>query len=41
MEMTSPALARAFIRAKSRWKSRDVVRMSATLTDISDSFKAP
>ncbi len=40
MWMASPDLARAFILAKSRWKSRDVVRMSDTLTDISDPVKA-
>lgn len=38
--MASPDLARAFILAKSLWKSRDVVRMSDTLTDIHPSVKA-
>jgi hypothetical protein len=38
--MASPDLARAFILAKSRWKSRDVVRMSDALTDIHHPVKA-
>ncbi len=37
--MASPDLARAFILAKSLWKSRDVVRMSDILTDIPHSVK--